>query len=215
MKNVLISVHKESKRKKVVNSFKSIISVFVMLFLLFVTTASYSQTQKNTVSGVITYPGGELLAGATIIIKGTTAGVSTDLDGSYTIYVENGQTLVFSYLGMESKEILYNGQTELNVTLQDKADELDQVTLVAFGKQKKASVIGSVSTIKPSDLKISSSNLTTALAGRLSGVIAYQRSGEPGRDNAEFFIRGVTTFGYKRSPLILIDNIELTTTDYC
>ena len=72
MKNVLISVHKESKRKKVVNSFKSIISVFVMLFLLFVTTASYSQTQKNPVSGVITYPDGELLAGATI--KSSNAG---------------------------------------------------------------------------------------------------------------------------------------------
>jgi TonB-linked SusC/RagA family outer membrane protein len=213
MKNVLISVNKEFKYKQVINGFKSIISVFAMLFLLFVTTASFSQTQKNPVSGVITYPDGEPIAGASIMIKGTTAGVSTDLDGSYTIYVEKGQTLVFSSLGMESIEILYNRQTELNVTLQDKANELDEITLVAFGKQKKESVIGSVSTINPSDLKIASSNLTTALAGRLSGVIAYQRSGEPGRDNAEFFIRGVTTFGYNRSPLILIDNIELTTTD--
>ena len=213
MKNDLISVHKESRHKQVIRGITSVISVFAMLFLLFVATASYSQTRKNTLSGVIIFPEGEPVAGANIIIKGTTAGVSTDLDGSYTIYVQNGQTLVFSYLGMESQEIIYNGQTELNVTLQDRADELDQITLVAFGKQKKASVIGSVSTINPSDLKISSSNLTTALAGRLSGIIAYQRSGEPGRDNAEFFIRGVTTFGYKRSPLILIDNIELTTTD--
>jgi TonB-linked SusC/RagA family outer membrane protein len=213
MKNDLISVNEKSRNKQTIKGFTSIINVFAMLFLLFAATAIYSQTQKNPVSGVIIYPDGEPLAGANIIIKGTTAGVSADLDGSYTIYVKNGQTLVFSYLGMESQEIIYNGQTELNVTLQDKADELDQITLVAFGKQKKASVIGSVSTINPSDLKISSSNLTTALAGRLSGIIAYQRSGEPGRDNAEFFIRGVTTFGYRRSPLILIDNIELTTTD--
>jgi TonB-linked SusC/RagA family outer membrane protein len=213
MKNVLISVNKESKRRQGINGLKSIISVFAIFFLLFATTASYSQTQKNPVSGVITYPDGELLAGASIMIKGTTAGVSADLDGSYTIFVKMGQTLVFSSLGMESIEILYTRQTELNVTLQEKANELDEITLVAFGKQKKESVIGSVSTIKPSELKISSSNLTTALAGRLSGVIAYQRSGEPGRDNAEFFIRGVTTFGYNRSPLILIDNIELTTTD--
>ena len=124
MKNVLISVHKECKYKQVINGFKSIISVFAILFLLFVTTASFSQAKKSPLSGVITYPDGEPIAGASMI-KGTTAGVSADLDGSYTIYVEMGQTLVFSSLGMESIEILYNRQTELNVTLQDKANELD------------------------------------------------------------------------------------------
>src|SRR5690606_25404575 len=84
---------------------------------------------------------------------------------------------------------------------------------VAFGRQKRTDLIGSVTSINPSELKVPSSNLTTALAGRLAGIIAYQRSGEPGADNAEFFIRGVTTFGYKKDPLILIDNIELTSTD--
>src|SRR5690606_11544351 len=83
----------------------------------------------------------------------------------------------------------------------------------AFGTQKRTDLIGSVTSINPSELKVPSSNLTTALAGRLAGVIAYQRSGEPGADNAVFFIRGVTTFGYKKDPLILIDNIELTSTD--
>ena len=92
-------------------------------------------------------------------------------------------------------------------------DELDEVTVVAFAKQKKESVISSVATVKPSELKVPSSNLTTALAGRMSGVIAYQTSGEPGKDDASFFIRGVTTFGYASSPLILIDNVELTSAD--
>ena len=91
---------------------------------------------------------------------------------------------------------------------------IDDVTVVAFGKQKKESVIGAITTVQPADLKISSSNLTTALAGRISGVISYQRSGEPGKDNAEFFIRGVTTFGYKKSPLILIDGIEARATSF-
>ena len=85
--------------------------------------------------------------------------------------------------------------------------------VVAFGTQKKESMISSIETIKPAELKVPSSNLTTALAGRMSGVIAYQRSGEPGKDNADFFIRGVTTFGYKKDPLILIDGIETTTTE--
>jgi TonB-linked SusC/RagA family outer membrane protein len=213
MKNDLISVNRKSKYRLIITGFRKLISVFILLFLFLAAVSSYSQTQKSTVSGVVTYPDGEPLAGANIIIKGTTAGVSTDLDGTYTIFLQSGQTLVFSFIGMESQEILYNGQKELNVMLKDQLDELDQVTIVAFGKQKKSSVIGSVSTINPSELKVPSSNLTTALAGRLSGIISYQRSGEPGQDNAEFFIRGVTTFGYRRSPLILIDNIELTTTD--
>jgi TonB-linked SusC/RagA family outer membrane protein len=88
------------------------------------------------------------------------------------------------------------------------------VVVVAFGKQKKQSVIASITTINPSDLKVPSSNLTTALAGRVAGLISYQRTGEPGADNAEFFIRGITTFGTgKKDPLILIDGVEMTSDD--
>ncbi|RIA09296.1 TonB-linked SusC/RagA family outer membrane protein [Flavobacteriaceae bacterium MAR_2010_72] len=186
---------------------------FLCILLLSISITGYSQTQKSIVSGVVSYEDGAPLPGANIFIKGTTAGASTDFDGKYTMSVSVGQTLVFSYVGMGSQEFLYNGEETLNVTLQSLTDQLGEVTLVAFGRQKKESVIGSVSTINPSELKIPSSNLTTALAGRMSGIISYQRSGEPGRDNADFFIRGVTTFGYKQSPLILIDGIELTTTD--
>src|SRR5690606_24427283 len=78
---------------------------------------------------------------------------------------------------------------------------------------KRTDMIGSITSVTPKDLKVPSSNLTTALAGRVAGMIAYQRSGEPGMDNADFFIRGVTTFGYKVDPLILIDNIEVTATE--
>lgn len=78
---------------------------------------------------------------------------------------------------------------------------LDEVAIVAFGTQKKESVIASISTIKPAELKVPSSNLTTALAGRMAGIIAYQRSGEPGQDNADFFVRGVTTFGTGKKTL--------------
>lgn len=97
--------------------------------------------------------------------------------------------------------------------LEEDSKALDEVVVVAFGTQRKESMISSIETIKPAELKVPSSNLTTALAGRMSGVIAYQRSGEPGKDNADFFIRGVTTFGYKKDPLILIDGIETTTTE--
>jgi TonB-linked SusC/RagA family outer membrane protein len=189
------------------------INILAFTLLLYSTTTSYAQTEKNIITGTVYFEDGSPLPGASILLKGTTAGASTDFDGRYTISAASGQILVFSYLGMTTSEIVYTNQKKINITLKGKADELDEITLVAFGKQKKSSVIGSVSTIKPSELNIASSNLTTALAGRLSGVIGFQRSGEPGRDNADFFIRGITTFGYNRSPLILIDNIELTTTD--
>jgi len=116
---------------------------------------------------------------------------------------------------METKEIKYNGEDFLKITLKPKTDELDEVTVVAFAKQKKESVVASITTVKPAELRVPSSNLTTALAGRVAGLISFQPSGEPGQDNANFFIRGITTFGAdaKKDPLILIDGIELTTDD--
>lgn len=192
---------------------KRLLSILIVILSFSTSFTSSAQTTKNTVTGTITDADGEPLSGATIVISGVEGGVIADIDGKYSVDAEAGQKLIFSYIGMQTQTITYAGQKVLNVILQYKTDELDEVTLVAFGKQKKESVIASVSTIKPSELKIPSSNLTTALAGRMSGIISYQRSGEPGMDNAEFFIRGVTTFGYKRSPLILIDNIELSTSD--
>ena len=126
-----------------------------------------------------------------------------------------GSILIVSFVGMETKEIKYNGEDFLKITLKPKTDELDEVTVVAFAKQKKESVVASITTVKPAELRVPSSNLTTALAGRVAGLISFQPSGEPGQDNANFFIRGITTFGAdaKKDPLILIDGIELTTDD--
>ena len=86
--------------------------------------------------------------------------------------------------------------------------------MVAFGKQKKENLLGSVTTVKPGELRAPSSNLTTALGGRIAGLISMQTSGEPGADNAQFFVRGVATFNeYSKGPLILIDNMELSSND--
>jgi len=171
-----------------------------------------AQTQQK-IRGKVTDQSGAPLPGVTITMVGTTRGVITDTDGSYSIDCKAGDKLVFSFIGMESQIIDVGNQSVINVKLLEKTQELEDVTVVAFGKQKKESVIGSITTVKPADLKIPSSNLTTALAGRVGGIISYQRSGEPGQDNADFFIRGVTTFGYKVDPLILIDNVEVSTTE--
>ena len=92
--------------------------------------------------------------------------------------------------------------------------EIEDAVVVAFSTQKKESMVSAVSTIRPAELKAPTSNLTTVLGGRIAGVISQQLSGEPGQDNAEFFIRGVTTFNSNaRGPLILIDNVELSASD--
>ncbi len=171
------------------------------------------QSPKNIVKGKVTDSEGKPLPGVTITIVGTTRGVITDIDGTYSIEANPTDKLVFSFIGMESQITDVGNQKRINIEMKEKAQELEDVTVVAFGKQKKESVIGSITTVKPSELKVPSSNLTTALAGRVSGMISYQRSGEPGADDADFFIRGVTTFGYKQDPLILIDNNEVTSTE--
>lgn len=169
--------------------------------------------QRKTVRGKVLDSSGETLPGAAIIVEGSTRGVTTDMDGTFSIEVENKDKLVVSFLGMESQTIPVGNQTEILINLKEKTDMLEEVTVVAFAKQKKESLVASITTVKPAELKVPSSNLTTALAGRMSGLISYQRSGEPGLDNAEFFIRGVTTFGYKKDPLILIDNNESSSTE--
>ena len=101
----------------------------------------------------------------------------------------------------------------MNAVLMEDSESLEEAVAVAFGTQRKESIVGAVTAVKVDNLKAPTSNLTTTLAGNVAGVISFQRSGEPGEDDAAFFIRGVTTFGNNTHPLILIDNIELTTTD--
>lgn len=171
--------------------------------------------QELTVAGRVTDNLNTPLAGVSIALKGNDRIVtSTDENGLYVLRVPNDQSvIVVSYIGFETQEILVGGQSELDVVLEKSDAEIDEVVVVAFGSQRKKELVGSMTTINPSELRVPSSNLTTALAGRLAGLVAYQRSGEPGQDNAEFFIRGVTTFGYASSPLILIDGVEMRSED--
>ena len=174
------------------------------------------QQNGKKVKGKISDTGGDPLPGATVQIKGSTKGVIADVDGNFEFDgVKTNEILVVSYIGMETKELTYKGEGFLNIVMESKADQLEEVTVVAFAKQKKESVVSAITTVKPAELKIPSSNLTTAFAGRVAGLISYQTSGEPGKDNANFFIRGITTFGAdaKKDPLILIDGIELGTED--
>src|SRR5690606_38348894 len=128
--------------------------------------------------------------------------------------VTKGETIVVSLVGHVTQEIIIGDQRDITISMEEDLEGLEEVVVVGFGTQKKESVISAITSVSPKDLRVPSSNLTTALAGRIAGMISYQTSGEPGRDNADFFIRGVTTFGAgKVDPLILIDNVEVTPTD--
>ncbi len=190
------------------------INRFLKLLVLTIAPLSTIAQETVEVTGSVTDSLQSPMQGVSVTVKSkSTFGTATDVNGKYILAVPNDAILVFSLVGYQTVERSISGGTQIHVVMKPAISDLDEVVVVAFGTQKKKEVVGSVTNINPSELKVPSSNLTTALAGRLAGVIAYQRSGEPGRDNASFFIRGVTTFGYKKDPLILIDGVELSATE--
>jgi len=185
----------------------------VVLLILVGFHSVYSQVR--IVTGQVLDSFQSPVVGASIIEESDrTNGTVSDFDGNFSLRLNNNYSnLTISYLGFKDKKISTIGLDNITIVLEEDIENLDEITVVAYGKQKKSSVIAAVTSISPKELRVPTSNLTTSLAGRIAGVIAYQRSGEPGRDNSEFFIRGVSTFGYARSPLILIDGIETTSRD--
>ncbi|GGZ13519.1 SusC/RagA family TonB-linked outer membrane protein [Echinicola pacifica] len=152
--------------------------------------------------------------GVTVRVKNSDIVTVTDIDGNFTIKVpDENATLIFSFVGYESQEIAVSGRSTITVELKENLEGLEEVVVVGFGTQKKESVVGAMTSVNPSELKIPSSNLTTSLAGRVAGLVSYQTSGEPGADNAQFFVRGVASFNNQNGPLILIDGVELTVDD--
>ena len=183
-----------------------------LFFTLFISL--FCSAQITTIKGIILDEKSNPIIGANILERDNPKnGTISDFDGNFILTININSFLEFSYIGFKSQTIKVINGNDLKIILQNDYQNLDEVTVVAYGKQKKSSVIAAVTSINPEELRMPTSNLTTSLAGRVAGVISYQRSGEPGRDNAEFFIRGVSTFGYARSPLILIDGIETTSTD--
>lgn len=177
---------------------------------------SPEQQQRLTVSGTVIDDTGEPVIGASILVKGTEShGTVTDIDGNYSLSnVPADATLVFTYIGMRKKEISINGNTTVDVVLEEDTEMLDEVVVTAFGTgQKKETMVGSIQTVNPSDLRVPSANLSTSFAGRMAGVISYQRTGQPGADGASFYIRGISTISGATSPLIVLDGVEISAAD--
>ncbi|MDH7461006.1 TonB-dependent receptor [Chitinophagaceae bacterium 26-R-25] len=172
-----------------------------------------SDVQKDiTVGGVITDENGKPISGVTVTVNGTQTMTSTNARGEYKILVPSEDAvLVFSYIGYGTEQIMVSKQTVINLQMKPgMGKELEEVAVVGFGgKQKKVSLVGAQSTIKPEELRQPVANVSTMLAGRVAGVVGVQRSGEPGKSSADIWIRGIATgFGNSSAPLILIDGVE-------
>ena len=176
------------------------------------TVAGVEQQQtKRTITGtVVTGDTNEPAVGATVYLRNSTTGTITDTDGKFSIAIEGlGGVLEFSYIGYKTQEVALVGQSNINVTLQPDNEVLDEVVVVGYGSQRKESVVGAISTLDVTKLIVPTSNLSTALAGQLSGIVAMSRSGEPGKNSAaDFYIRGVSSFTGNTSPLVLVDGVE-------
>lgn len=166
---------------------------------------AYAQNQK--VSGVVSATTGERVIGAGVLIDGTKTGVTTDVDGRYTIEVPKNAVLVFSSIGYKTLKVKVDGRSKVDVILENDNQLLEEAVAVGYGNQSKLTLTGSVTQTTGTELvKNSAVNLSQGLAGRLSGVIVNNRSGEPGADDATMFIRGRSTLG-NNSPLIIIDGV--------
>lgn len=179
-----------------------ILSAVVMLFA----QIGFAQSQK--VTGTVLSQDGTALAGATVLAKGTQRGVLTDGEGAYSLEVPAGATtLVVSYIGFATQEVEIAGRSQIAISMVESSSTLDEVVVVAYGTQKKATVTGAVVGVSGKDIMPSPAvDISNSLAGRLPGLVVIQPSGEPGYDGATIRIRGTNTLG-NSSPLIVIDGI--------
>ena len=179
----------------------------LLLLILFLGTSAFTQAQQK-VTGIVTDNKGESIPGVNVLVKGTATGSITDIDGNYSITVPDTKSVLqFTFIGYQLQEILVGNQHSINVELLDDSQALEEVVVVGYGTQKKATLTGAVSSVKGENLKTAGvANVTNTFAGRIPGVIATNRSGEPGADFSTILIRGKGSLN-DNSPLIVIDGV--------
>lgn len=181
---------------------------YFLIFFLVVTSVLLAQETVYTIKGTVT-DDFEPLIGVTITVQGKMGGTVTDLNGNFTIRASKGDKLVFSYVGYETVEYLVTEEVQnLEIKLESTAIGIDEVVVTAMGTQRKISTLASISTVSPEELQVPTPSIANLLGGRVAGVISMVNSGEPGKNLAEFWVRGIGTFGANSSALVLIDGLE-------
>jgi len=181
---------------------------YLLVLPLFFFSVAGALAQGVTVQGKVTDESGTGLPGVTVLLKGTTTAAPTGADGAYTINVPDGSgTLVFSFIGYQSQEAPINNRSVIDVQLSTDAKALEEVVVVGYGEQKRATVTGAVASIQAEEIvKAPVTNITNSLAGRLPGLSTVTRSGEPGYDNSTIRIRGTNSLG-NNDALIVVDGV--------
>ena len=176
-------------------------------------SAAPARAERQIVKGKVIDPNGQPVAGVAVIIDETKTGTVTDGNGYYVIDVPNpGVHLTFTCLGYKSQTAVVPKSLSLDIFMEEDTLEMDAAVVVGMGHQRKASVIGAISSVSRDALKIPQRNLTNALAGKIAGAVVVQRTGEPGLDNAEFWIRGISSLN-SSAPLVLVDGVERSMSD--
>ncbi len=171
-------------------------------------TVKRSDLQDFVMKGAVLDVHGTALLGATVSELGASNSVQTDTNGNFIIKVSGaGSKVRVNIVGFDSQTVSFS-PSPITIKMVASSNQMDEVVVVGFGQQKKESVVGAISTISPKDLKIPTSTLSNAFAGRIAGVVAVQRGGEPGADGSSFWIRGISTFAGNTNPLIFIDGVE-------
>ncbi|WP_370479261.1 SusC/RagA family TonB-linked outer membrane protein [Tamlana flava] len=179
----------------------------LFFLLMFFGIGVYSVNAQKQISGKVVDEGGVPIIGASVIVKGTSTGTATDFDGLYKVDASPSSALVFSSIGFITKEVTVGNQETIDVTLIEDISKLDEVVIIGYGQQKRTNISGAVSVIESEEMERNpTANLSNALVGQTAGVIAVQRSGAPGDDESQIFIRGVSTDS-DSSPIYVIDGI--------
>ncbi len=166
---------------------------------------------QSGITGRVLDETGMPMVGAHVAVKGTTVATATDLDGRFTLNIKGNNAMIeVSFLGYQTQELHAVKGTPILVNMEPEKEKttIDDVVVIGYGVQKKESVVGAISTIRASELTVPVRSLNNSIGGRVAGIISVQRSGEPGKDDATFWIRGISTFTGNRNPLILVDGIE-------
>lgn len=220
------TVHLSHARSKLMHILLTMVLVMAPFFTDIAIADDFSgiqnqlSTQENTqsgkkISGVVLDKSGIPITGVSVAVKGTKVGTVTDIDGKFTLTVpSNVSNLVFTFIGMKQQTVPIANKTNLTVTMEEESVNIDEVVVVGYGKQKKATVTGAVSMVQTKELVQSSqANISNALVGRMPGLLAVQKSGEPGNDQSTIRIRGIGSFATDdnvdlQAPLVMVDGIE-------
>lgn len=184
----------------------------LLFILISISLVASAFAQSFVLKGIVSSTDGELLPGVNIKVQGTSTGTITDLDGKFELQVNKGAVLELSYVGFKKQVVKVNNQETLSVELSPDQTGLDEVVVVGYGKAKRITLTGAVSAIQAREIRnVPTSNLQNALTGRLPGFISQQRSGQPGKDASDFFIRGVSSLNNDgNKPLIIVDDMQYT-----